>query len=459
MSKIKALYIKNFVGVQELDKDVDPDVNTVAGKNGSGKSSTLNAIADVFGASEVVTILREGEEEGENVVLLDDGTKVKKEFDAEGNEKVTITDPIRGKIPQADTKKRLKKFTSAFALRPMAFLTCDDKDRARIFLSSIKAEIPESSIATMQKSGIDTRTLPITDDKIGWLNAKRKEIETERRDINRNVKELVIHTGKLEDTLPKQSGADIKKELAAAEEVLSVLQDEFDTKDSGLSDDESNLSNAATDSRTARFLEIEEEYRAKMEEITKWRSDQKDIAQDQFEESTKKSSEIISAKRAELKAEYEPRLDEAKAAVTELKTKNEANIGYDKLREEITNERLRLAGLREKSEKCTEQMDFIDKVKLKILEKTIDGIDIRSDDKGNPVVYLDGHPWSDANTARRVEIGFQNALSMMGELRTVLIDDAEHLDQETTDEIIRQAKELDVQVFLAPVTNTPFSFN
>lgn len=126
--RVKKITIRNVMGVEE--RTIEPGrVTRIQGRNASGKTSTLEAIKSVIQGGHDATLLRVGQEEGEVVLVLEDGEDeiaVRKRITAEKSD-LTVTHPTMGKISAG--KRWLDGLVDRLSFNPVDFLTADAKTR------------------------------------------------------------------------------------------------------------------------------------------------------------------------------------------------------------------------------------------------------------------------------------------------------------------------------------------
>jgi recombinational DNA repair ATPase RecF len=99
----------------------------------------------------------------------------------------------------------------------------------------------------------------------------------------------------------------------------------------------------------------------------------------------------------------------------------------------------------------TEVIEKLDEEKVEQIAAAEFGIDgLQVDDEG---LRVNGIPYADLNTTARLGIGFQIAIAQGGQPRVVLIDEASVLDRAHLEELLKAATALDVQVWVARVSD------
>lgn len=407
MAHIKRLVIKHFLGVDELD--ISPGTITrIEGRNESGKSSILHGIKSALGYGETAELLRQGEEEGEIVLVLDDDKTIRRRFNKDGVDTTTVKDPERGTL--SSPKTVLKKLADILSTNPLQFLLADDKTRAKYLIEAMNIRLSEKDSAVLSDAGIKTDTLPLVEDHLGWLNSARKEVFDKRTDVRRYRGEQAVLVMQMEDALPSEEVVDVSV-VEKLQQRKAELQAKYDSTKAAIAYDYGVKLEALNNDRTKKLEQAQEYHQPEIQKV----NEQITFAQKQLE----------SAGRIKQQREM---FEQAKAKEAELS---------------------------QKVKTLDSQLDVIDAIKMQIMENLpIRGVEIREGD-----IFVDGIPWSDVNTARRIEVMFDLGSERMSELKVMTLDDAEHLDSESMAEIIKQAEQRGIQLFYATVEDTDLTIS
>ena len=114
---VSQIRIRNILGIESLEFKPGK-VATVTGANGCGKTSVIEAIRAALGGGHDASLLREGANKGEVVLILSDGMEISKKVTA-GRSPVEVMDPEQGTIRQPQTF--LNDLADAFGANPIAF--------------------------------------------------------------------------------------------------------------------------------------------------------------------------------------------------------------------------------------------------------------------------------------------------------------------------------------------------
>ncbi len=413
----------------------------IRGKNGSGKSSVEDAILTALGLGDTINPIREGETEGKIMLGLSGGLKIRHEFSTMGKNTV-VTDPERGKLKAPATV--IKKITDMVAVNPMKLLTADDKTRAKFLVEALDSKLTPEEIEMLTSCGIKTHTLEFQSDHLGWLDGARKEIFTYRTDVNRNIRDNEGEIAGLEEKLPaKVEVAD----LAALESELETLRAEYSVQKTEYEAKRKSVGATITQEYQPKKDEIDAEYARRLKEIDDWKAGELKVLNEELTAKIDEAHQKLVSEMEGVDAEYQPQINDLGAKVATAREQQKQAENYDNQRRYLTEKRGKVEGLKATVETLTQRIDTIDQVKNLLMTRVpVRGLEVRDGE-----VYIDGFPWKDVNTARRVGAAFDLSDLRMGELRTRLLDDAEHLDPETRLECDRQAIERGIQLFLTVV--------
>lgn len=163
--KIISLRAENVKRLRAVE--ITPDGNTVviAGRNGQGKSSVLDAIwmalAGAAGAKETTRPIRDGEEKASIELDLGD-LRVARRWTAAGTTlEVAARDGARYSSPQTVLDSLIGKLT----FDPLAFAQMDPKGQRTSLLEVLDLEIDPDELARQRQTAYDQRTDVNRDDK------------------------------------------------------------------------------------------------------------------------------------------------------------------------------------------------------------------------------------------------------------------------------------------------------
>jgi DNA repair exonuclease SbcCD ATPase subunit len=213
---ISKISIHNILGISDLE--ITPGAITeVSGSNGSGKTSVIEAVKAALGGGHDATLLRNGAEKGQVVLVLDDGTEIERRVTAAKSDTI-VRHPEMGKLSKPVAL--LKNLTDALSVNPLDFLTASPKERVDVLLKSVPAEVTADQLKTVPVdilSGIDIsgHALPVLDEI-------RSRAFSVRAGWNRSAKDKRATVAQLESTLPDTEAT--PEDVAALESELEMLR-------------------------------------------------------------------------------------------------------------------------------------------------------------------------------------------------------------------------------------------
>ena len=419
--KISYIGFKNIMGIEALEF-APGKINVVEGKNGQGKTSILKAIQGAIGGGHDATLLRNGEEKGEVVIVFDDGHRLQKEI-KRGKSDVTLTDATGKKVTRAASF--LKSVIDQIGVNPVQILTAAAKDRVQLLLDSVPMETPFEEIEkiTGLKISRDENAHPMQ-----IINANRAQFFEDRTDNNRFLKEKIIVVQKMQEQIPfREDGTGWGEILGKLEHDKESLENELDD-----SRDAENvvLGNDLDYLKEQRDNEIEA-VRASYEKLIENRRNKSKEANDKtFKEITPKLA-ALAEKIGQAKANLEAagKIEAAKTFVKE----GEAEI----------------ADLEKDSASMTAVIDGLDRIKAALLKNLpVKGLEIKGGE-----IYLDGVAFDSVNKAKRVQFALTIAGLRKAKLPIVCVDDLETLDEESFAIFQEEAAKTEMQFFVTRVTD------
>ena len=166
MSKIVKLEASNFKRLRAVEINPDGNLVVIAGRNGQGKTSVLDAITAALGGTSTKALprpIRDGEDKAQ-IVLETEDLIVTRTFSGTAS-KLTV----KGKDGSTFSKgqAKLDELLGRLSLDPLAFTQLSEKDQLKTLLDLVE--------------------LPFDPAK---LEADRAKVFAERTDVNRRIKEL-----------------------------------------------------------------------------------------------------------------------------------------------------------------------------------------------------------------------------------------------------------------------------
>ncbi|HPN39585.1 MAG TPA: AAA family ATPase [Melioribacteraceae bacterium] len=394
MYKIIELKINNVKNVKAID--ITPnDVNVIAGKNGAGKSSVLDAIAwgiaGKKGLEDTPLLIRNGENKASVQIVLDD--IIIRRTATESGERLEVLDKDGNK--QAAPQKILDKLFTTISFDPIKFKDMKPSEQIKILFDSVSPDVTFEELESMKKSYYDERT-----------------------SLNRDVK---------------------KFELAIGDTVYT--------------EDELNMPIPSAGDLIARISESQEIARQNAEIENKYR-----IVADKYK-SVKAQIEALQIQLEELKTEGRklkeqceslPNPEPIEPLKEDLSKIEQLQNTYRKI-QDYKNNIANLETAKKESANCTSKINEIEQKKLSILEAA--KLPIKGLTFGDEGLYYKGVPFTQCCTSDKLMISTVISCVLNPKLNVILIRDGSLLDDDNFNQIQKIAKYYDVQVWIEKVVN------
>lgn len=409
--KVKKLSIRNIMGVAEID--VMPNrVTLISGKNATGKTSIMSAIASIIGGGHDASLLRKGEEVGEAVIVFDDDLVIEKTI-TENNSKLAVSkDGMSMKSPAKYVKEL---FGSGF--NPVSFLNMNEKGRIDEILKNAPISMDMSAIEEITGGivdGIDYMEHPLKvidkirtslyDSRTGF-NRVVSDAEKTRREMRNAIVDV-------DPSVTKEIEAK-REELSRVEESISYADQEYyENRESVNAEEQEEIDNIK-----AKYAEIKESMRNKHDKLVSVMQETKQAIR----------GELFALENQENLLKQQ---EQTRKYIDDLEKKIQANNA----------ESLRLSAA----------IDKLDRYKASLVSDiNIAGHTVNiSDGK----LLIDDIPYEKLNTAAKVSIAMAIAEANMGEARLAVIDGAECLDNDSLSAIAKEAEERDIQLIMFRVS-------
>lgn len=443
MSKIAFVKIKNIMGIDELEFAPDGTLTEITGKNGRGKTSVLQAIQSVTGAPEA-QLLRKGAEQGEVVLVLDDGTELVNKVTADKSTKSVIRDGKKVARPA----EVIKQLTDLLSVNPIEFLTARKQDRARVLLESMPIELDVAALAKAAGRKVDTvEGLAPLD----VIDAIHKRVFEDRTGTNRAVKEKDATINQMRQVLPEVPAGvsanedELREQVEAARGVAAAEKQRIDTKLAGLR----TTTQAAIDAARAA---AQEKIALLQEQIAQEKADAEAAITAQKDNLAR--LEGLASKQETLNAE---KLAAAVAPLNEqlalIRNNREMFAKREQALETIATMEKELVDLEKDAASQTAALARIDAYRDSLISKLpIPGLVVAGGE-----ITRDGILFDRLNTAQQVQIAIEIAKLRAGELAIACIDNFEMLDPEAFEEFKARAAESNLQLFVTRVSGEEFT--
>lgn len=376
--------VENFKGVREITLSPEGSLVVIAGGNGAGKSSFIDAFVELFdpkGTRLTPKPIREGEDEARaEFTDTDLGVRIVRTWrknDA-GKLEVLALDGAKYSKPA----EVVASLTGGLIFDPVAFLNLDERKQRDALLAKVDLPFDVDALAR-EKAGAEERRLEAG------------------RDVRRLQGALASMPNPLDAPSEEVSGAAVLAEIEAAQ----GFERDGETLRRSLADADAHMQRCES-----RVDELERALKAARLDLKQADDDRASIAQElkHWEQTPERPN--LDALRAKLAA-----VDETNAAVR-------ARREYAKVADEYAAAETAQAA-------ANRELEAIEKRKREGLAAAtfpVDGLSV--DENG---VTFDGVPFTQVNSAMRRRVAFAIATAGDPKLRLVIVKDGDLLDADS----------------------------
>jgi chromosome segregation ATPase len=436
--KIALVKIKNFMGIDELEFAPDGKLTEITGKNGKGKTSILEAIKSITGASDA-TLLRKGADKGEVVLVLDDGMELITKVTAAGSSKSVMQDGK--KVPKPTDV--IRSLTDLLSVNPVEFLTARKQDRVTVLLESMPIELDLAKLSAAAGTEI---TAQAGVHPLALIELVRKQVFEDRTGTNRAVKEKDATINQMSLALPDVpegvtgNEAELADQLEEARAKAAAENERITTKIDGI--------------RKERQAEIDKLRADAQEAIDKIKADAQAAIADV--QAALADFEGKAARQKELtKERFAATAGPINQTLTAMKVNRDAFARREQTQAIIEQMKVELVDLERDVAAQTQAIAKIDAYKAELVNNLpIPGLEVIDGE-----VTRNGIVFDRLNTAQQVDIAIEIAKLRAGELAIACIDNFEMLDPEAFEEFKARAEESNLQLFVTRVTGDEFNIS
>lgn len=433
--KIAKLKVSNVLGITELE--VAPgQFNEITGQNGQGKTSVLEAIKAVVEGGNDATLLRKGAEQGEVVLVLDDGTKIRKRITEKACPLEVIHDGEKLKRPT----DFIRELVDLLSVNPVDFLRAPKKDRVRVLLETMPIEVDAARLEQM--SGIPVSIAPGTP-ALNVIKLVRDQVADDRKGTKRAIDEKEGTVNQLRLAMP-----DAPAGVTGSEDDLRAQRAELDAaKDAELDRIRSKLADIKA-TNVQKIADIRADAQAKIDQIKAEAQAAVDaVHADERDKEAKAATvrERAITKHAETVAPINQALEAIRADRNAAAKREQTLDTIQMLEREVEDLRADLST----QEQAIKDVDAYREQLLASLP--IPGLEVIDGD-----VFRNGIQFDRLNTSQQVDIAVEIAKLRAGELGICCVDGIELLDSAAFDEFKRRALESNLQLFVTRVTDEQF---
>lgn len=490
--RVVSVEIKDVLGAREFAMKPG-EVTILRGRNGSGKSTALQAVQAALAGGSLARLARvdgSGEETEPEVVLVIEG-KGGSSYRVERTGKDVRVRARVGDTAGFEDVPRPQAWLSGLfdsgCANPVRFLAAPDKDRALMLLEALPLKLDRGALlAEMDLAAGDLPPVPEGLHPLEQLALIRDAVFRQRTGVNRDATGKAQAAEQTRRNAPAVVPEDVSQQLAEGQESVTLAAASIAREEEAAS---SALRESVKEAESGLAL-IEESVKGTFKaEAAKLRKDheakaaairaeaERQVAEDAARVDAEvealrtkgeaqladagEAAEFVTAKARERHAEALGALEAKKRALASererlaaLRAQSDASAKAKALHEQAAQFDLEAKRLELESTHLTKALDALDRFRRRMAEHLpIAGLEI--EDK---VIRVNGVPFEQLNTAQRVGIAVKVATlrAKAQRLPVVFVDGAEALDSEHFDALVAALKAENVQAFLGRVTDEDF---
>lgn len=442
--KVVSVKIHNILGIENFE--ITPkEINRFEGKNATGKTSTLEAIKAALKGGHDATLLRNGADEGQVVILLDDGLEIKKTITGEKTD-LSVKYPRSGvKIDKPQT--HLNALIDALSVNPVEFLNAPAAKRAEYLLQAMPLKVTREDL-----KGIYDYSPSQSEHAFTVLAAIDKLIYDERTGVNRLKDEKRKTAKQLGETLPLEEDAtDWVKMVADTTQELSEAKTQLKNAKEKAESTHKNIVQGIEICRKDSLQAITDKYADELAKLNAWRAEENakilNIEKKALEEETERDKSAIE----EINARLAGQIENLTAGLSKAQANAKQQTVHENTRKMIAQHEDEALKHEADSDGLTARLEALQALRLKILSNLpIPGISVVDGQ-----VMKNGVPYDRLNTAAQIEIAVAIAKIRAKDLGIVCVDGLECLDDENFAAFEAAMTGSGLQCFITRVTNTP----
>ncbi|MEX3764438.1 hypothetical protein [Paraburkholderia phenoliruptrix] len=424
---ISHIKISNILGIAELEFSAGA-FNEISGPNGKGKTSILEAIKGALEGGHDATLLRRGAEQGEAVLVLDDGTEISKRV----REDASVTEIRQGGKKLARPVEKIRALTDMISVNPVDFLLAPKKDRVRVLLESMPLAVDAEKLA--QISGQEVPDYPGVH-ALHVIERVSKDVYDARTGVNRAVREKESTINQLRQAIPAEAAAIDGDENSLTEKLNEI--------------------NAARDAEMTRIttkLEgIRSETQQKIDAIKAKAQEDIDALREQLA-----TTERAAGRQRELSSQrFVDQMQPISDQLRSIRENRDLHARRAQTLDTINILQTELEELSEEAAAHTKALADIEQYKSELLSALpIPGLEVKDGE-----IYRDGVPLDRLNTASQVDIAVEIAKQRAGKLGVICVDRIEMLDSAAFEAFREKSMESGLQLFVSRVSDDEFAIN
>ena len=466
--KIVKLRIKNMFGISAYE--ADGKSAELTGKNGTGKTSVLDAIKYALtNKSDREYVIKNGENEGEIYIETDSGLSIDRKIRTGMSDYKSVKN---GKDTVGSPEAFLKTIFTTLQLNPMEFIAMDKKQQNAIILDMIQYDwsldtIKEWFGEIVPDINYEQNILAVLND----IQAENGYYYQHRQDINRDIRAKKAVVTDIGESLPidydgaKWENADIgdlytkieriRKMNSEIEKAQAIIKN-HDQKIRGFQADREVKLAALDREMSSEEKNISTEL-ASLEERIKALKDKKAGLASKKADKEKAIESEYKASVAEFEAETTNYADLAKKEITPVDEliaeaseteKMKSHVGEWKRMLSIQEE---IAELETESKALTEKIEKARSLPGEILETAqipIDGLSVK-----DGIALIHDLPISNLSEGEKLDLAVDVSIQNPAGLQIVLLDGTEKLSNENRERLYKRCKDKGIQLIATRTTN------
>ena len=466
--KIVKLRIKNMFGISAYE--ADGKSAELTGKNGTGKTSVLDAIKYALtNKSDREYVIKNGENEGEIYIETDSGLSIDRKIRTGMSDYKSVKN---GKDTVGSPEAFLKTIFTTLQLNPMEFIAMDKKQQNAIILDMIQYDwsldtIKEWFGEIVPDINYEQNILAVLND----IQAENGYYYQHRQDINRDIRAKKAVVTDIGESLPidydgaKWENADIgdlytkieriRKMNSEIEKAQAIIKN-HDQKIRGFQADREVKLAALDREMSSEEKNISTEL-ASLEERIKALKDKKAGLASKKADKEKAIESEYKASVAEFEAETTNYADLAKKEITPVDEliaeaseteKMKSHVGEWKRMLSIQEE---IAELETESKTLTEKIEKARSLPGEILETAqipIEGLSVK-----DGIALIHDLPISNLSEGEKLDLAVDVSIQNPAGLQIVLLDGTEKLSNENRERLYKRCKDKGIQLIATRTTN------
>lgn len=382
----KQITVRNFAGIREVTLHPTGNLVVIAGANGAGKSSLINAVAELFNSKGVKLYpkpIREGETEAYAEYVDEElGLRISRTWKRDGNAGTLNVEALDG-ARYSKPSEVIAQLTGGLIFDPLEFLQMDERRQRDALLAKVDLPFDIDALAR-EKAGAEQRRLEAGRDV--------KRLEGALASLARPAPDAPTAEVSAQEILDEiqaaqafeRDGDALQRSLAEADMAISTRQASVD-----------RLERELTQARAA-LNQADDDRAAVAHELTHW-----------LETPERPNLEVLRVRLA---------------AVDETNTAVRAAREYSKVQADLAAHRSFQAAAQNDIDDIEEQK----RAGLAAARFPVDGLSV--DESG---VTFDGIPFGQVNSAARRRVAFAIATAGDPKLRLVIVKDGDLLDADS----------------------------